>query len=383
MTYSAHRHLALSKRRRSDREDNTRRSRRAGHRRLIHLLLPALAATTLSGVLVPTASAQTAATCTPPGSLGCLQITSVAPDHSGDSIYPDSNGDPHGYLYTTDQNPASSYWKFNKNDDSSFTVSNNSSNNCMDVWSNSDLDQWECLGQTNQRWFVQPYAVGSSNYLLRQVDTGRCVTAVDDYADLEPCAAGNIEQAWAIGIAGTVPSLHTLAVTYGMNACTANPQSCDWKEDKTDHKAYLDAKKCVSQVVQNKTSKPAPFTKEWSQSVGWENTLGGSVSLTVEAGIDLGIVAKVKAAVEVNYSHSWIGSQDTKDSVTLNLLPNQYGWITREALLKQVTGTWTLNVNSDSWTQSATITLPAADGTDGMSSVLTLHANAAIPAICS
>jgi hypothetical protein len=253
----------------------------------------------------------------------------------------------------------------------------------MDVWSNQDLDQWECLGQTNQRWFLTPYSAGTSSYLLRQVDTGQCVTAVDDYAKLTPCAAGNIEQAWAIGIAGTVPSAHTLAVTYGMNACNAKPQSCTWKEDKTDHKAYLDAKKCVSQVVQNKTSKSAPFTKEWSQSVGWENVLGGSVTLTVKAGVDLGIVAEVEAGVEVNYSHSWIGSQDTSDSVTLTLLPNQYGWITREALLKQVTGTWTLNVGSDSWTQSATITLPAADGTDGMANVLTLHTGAAIPAICS
>jgi hypothetical protein len=173
---------------------------------------------------------------------------------------------------------------------------------------------------------------------------------------------------------GKATGLHALAANHAMSVCESIPSSCTWKEDTA---------KCVSPVVQNKTSKAAQFTKMWSQSVGWENTLGGSVSLTVETGSDVGIVAKVEAQVEANYSHSWIGSQDTSDSYTFTLKPGEYGWITRQALLKQVTGTWTFNVGDDPWTQTATITLPAADGTDGMSSVLKLHTGTTIPAICS
>jgi hypothetical protein len=215
------------------------------------------------------------------------------------------------------------------------------------------------VDQGSQHWFLEPFSADNSTYRIRQVDTDECITADNDYLDIESCRADNLDQSWNLGINGKATGLHALAVNHAMGVCEAISSSCTWKEDTANYKAVLDTAKCVSQVVQNKTSKAAQFTKTWSQSVGWENTLGGSVSLTVETGSDVGVVA-----------------------VTLNLRPGEYGWITRQALLKQVTGTWTFNVGNDPWTQVATITLPAADGTDGMSSVLKLHTGTTIPAIC-
>lgn len=333
--------------------------------------------------LIASGQAQAApAGCSPPGTLNCLQITSSS--YGGKLDIEDPN-DAHSYLQFLGTGADRSFWKLEQNSDFTFRIRNLASNNCVDVWrTNSYLDQWECVGQSSQRWHLVPFSADLSSFYIKQEDTGNCFTLDDNgYIYVDGCEPGNARQSYQLGVSGTIPGPRNVATKYAMGQCDKNPQTCGWKEDKTKYPAYLGASKCVSQLVKNATPSDATYARTWTQTVGWENTLGGSITLGVEVGVDLGIKAKVTTEIEVNYSHTWIGAEETSDTVTLTLKPGEYGWVTRAPLLKKVTGTWTLDLGGQTWTQKAAIVIPAKDGTDTKLNVVVLKAGTTPPTNCS
>ncbi|WP_285499588.1 RICIN domain-containing protein [Actinokineospora sp. NBRC 105648] len=320
--------------------------------------------------------------CASPGSLNCLRITSDARAGSLDIEKP---ADAHSYLRFLASGGDRSFWKVEQNADFTFRIRNLASGNCVDVWrTNGYLDQWECVGQTSQRWHLVPFAADLSSYFIEQEDTGRCFTLDGDgFVLVDDCRAGESTQSFRLGVDGSsLPGTKNLATRYAMARCDKNPQTCDWKEDKTKYPAYLAPAECVSQLVKNATPNEAMYARTWMHTVGWQNTVGGSVSVSTDIGVELGIKAKVTTQVQANYAHSWIGSEAVSDTVTIKLQPGEYGWVTRAALLKKVTGTWTLDIDGRRWTQKATIVIPAKDGTDNKLSALVLKAGKTPPTDC-
>ncbi|MFC5290859.1 ricin-type beta-trefoil lectin domain protein [Actinokineospora guangxiensis] len=351
-------------------------------RRPLCLLLTAVLAAPVVPAAAQASAPAAAPGCAPPGTLACLQITS--PLRPGLFLDIDNPGDPHSYLKLTPAGGDSAFWKLEADADSMVRVRNLASANCADVWSDGFLDQWECRGQTNQRWHLVPYSLDAGTYRIRQTDTGNCVTVDGDWAKLTPCGNADTAQEWRLGVGGKSPSgVRALAVKYAMRQCGTKPDSCSWKENTAKKSpAFLGAGECVSQLVHNKTGKAVTYTRTWSQTVGWQNTLGGSITVGVEAGVDFGVVSKITASVQANYSHAWIGSEVATDALAMTLDPGQYGWVTRRPLLKKVTGTWTLDLNGQPWQFGAVLRLPAKDGTDKQSSVLEIRTAAKPPANC-
>lgn len=345
---------------------------------------PASTGPATSGVTLTDTAPTNPASCAPPGKLLCLQITS--PRSPGKFLDIDAPGDPHSYLRLTGEGGPSSFWRLDANADSVVRIGNLESGNCVDVWrTNSYLDQWECVGQSSQRWFLSPFAPNSGTYRIRQVDTGRCFTRDSaDWIYTAACAAGNDQQEWALGVGGqSPPGVRNLAIKHAMRQCDVEPSSCAWKEKlAAKSPAFLGPGECVSQLVRNLGTNENSYTRTWSHTVGWENTLGGSVTLSVETGISLGVETKISAAIEANYAHSWVGSETTSDAVTIVLKPGEYGWVTRRPLLKKVTGTWTLDVGGLPWTLPAVVKIPAKDGTDNQLSVVVLRSGATAPTGC-
>ncbi|MEV6873443.1 RICIN domain-containing protein [Amycolatopsis sp. NPDC051128] len=321
--------------------------------------------------------------CVSPGSLACLQITSaVSP---GKKLDIENPGDPHSYLQLKADGGDRSFWKILQNPDFSFQMYNLASHNCVDVWrTNSYLDQWECVGQTSQRWHLVPYSSELTSFMIKQEDTGKCFTLDSaDYIYVGDCEVANPRQSFQLGVSAAIPGSKNLATRYAMAQCDKNPRTCNWKEGTTKYPAYLGASKCVSQLVKNDSPNYNAYARTWTQTVGWENTVGGSVTVGVEVGIDLGIKALVKTEIQANYAHTWIGAEETSDTVTVNLKPQEYGWVTRAALLKKVVGTWTLDIGGHVWTQKATIVIPAADGTDTKLSTIVLKTGFTPPTDCA
>ncbi|RLK60535.1 RICIN domain-containing protein [Actinokineospora cianjurensis] len=346
-------------------------------RRLAMLVLLVLVA----AVITPTAASATPVGCASPGSLNCLQFTSAA---FGGGLDIEDPGDAHSYLQFGGALGDRSFWKVEQNADFTFRIRNLASGNCVDVWRTNDyLDQWECVGQSSQRWVLVPFANDFSSFFVKQVDTGSCWTLDDEgYVYVDGCAAGNALQSFKIGVTSTLPGTKTLAVEYAMARCDKDPRTCGWKEDKTKYPAYLEPAACVSQLVKNGTPNNATYSRAWNQTVGWQNTVGGTVTVGVQVGVDLGIKATVTTQIQANYAHSWIGSEATTDTVTITLKPGEYGWVTRAALVKKVTGTWTLDTGGQTWTQKATIVIPAKDGTDSKLSSIVLKAAKTPPTDC-
>jgi hypothetical protein len=335
----------------------------------------------LTAVIATTPATAAPLACPSPGTLVCLQFTNAnSPNLAIDVADPNN---PHDYLKMVAGNQESSYWRLEQNPDFTFRIRNLKTNNCIDVWrTNMYLDQWECEGQSSQKWYLVPTSGTANTHMIRQVDTGNCFVLDDVWVWTGACDAANTQQAWNIGVSGIVPGARPLAIKYAMASCDKDPASCNWKEDSTKTAAFTGPAACVSDLVRNTSGTNATFSRTWKQTVGWQNMVGGSLSLAVTTGFSLGVEAEITAEIQANYAHTWIGSEEVSDTVTFTLGNGQYGWITRAPLLKKVTGTWTLFVGSHRWTSRATITLPAKDGTDAKQSVVQLKTATTPPTNC-
>ncbi|MGW8971357.1 hypothetical protein [Streptomyces platensis] len=123
-------------------------------------------------------------------------------------------------------------------------------------------------------------------------------------------------------------------------------------------------------------------TIAYSNTTGWTNSVGGSVTVSAEAGIDEFVVSKVTTSISVNYSHQWREQNTVTKTYPFTVRKGEWGWLTRAQLMKKVTGTWTFSKGDATWTGTGTSTVPAEEGTDGAQSVVTPHSSPQPPADC-
>ncbi|BDM74691.1 hypothetical protein HEK616_81780 (plasmid) [Streptomyces nigrescens] len=279
-------------------------------------------------------------------------------------------------------------WSILPNGDGSFLIRNDKTQKCLDFNTDNNhlVEPVYCdQANTKQNWYLQPSDAGGGYYLIRNVNTNQCMDVFGGSGNdgatvgLSNCH-GNSNQEWIIGPTPspgyTGPSLSDLATAYALKQCSNSSsiiKSCDYTVTG-DSVASVGNLKRVSSNVWNNSTDPADRTITWTQTSAETNTVGSSITVTSEVGVNIEVVSvKVSSAISARYEHSWTQTNTVSDANKISVKPNNYSWAMRGQLMKTVTGKWTFtNDLGDKWSGDGTATLPAVDGTDDLSSNLVL-----------
>ena len=328
--------------------------------------------------------------CTGTGSLACVNVTNVGDNKA---LTPDGNhaGDPVvDASVTTD---TSQRWSLARNTDGSFQLVNHATQQCLDTV-NGGAAQQACQGGASQNWYLEP-VTANQTYLIHQVSTGQCLRSPswwfggDDpdssiRAVTEGCDSSRREQQWHLGISGDASGTMNLAIRYALAQCSRSGNSCSFSLAGNQPAAYLDQHACVpGTLVYNGTSAILPTDLTATVSEGWQNDLGGSLTLTHEFGGSAEVIsAKVSTAIKATYQHSWIGNNSTTVTGSPDLQPGYYGWLEKGLVAKKAVGTWSFT-ESATWTLPGQSAVPALDGTDTVSESATgVYTGTTPPANC-
>ncbi|MFR9676820.1 hypothetical protein [Streptomyces sp. TR06-5] len=77
--------------------------------------------------------------------------------------------------------------------------------------------------------------------------------------------------------------------------------------------------------------------------VGWSDTTGETNSVGLSMSAEYGFGEVFKVTVEASYEHTWSNSHTETDTTYIDVRPNEVGWVTREAQMQTVTGTYELH----------------------------------------
>ncbi|WNI21046.1 hypothetical protein [Streptomyces sp. ITFR-16] len=80
-----------------------------------------------------------------------------------------------------------------------------------------------------------------------------------------------------------------------------------------------------------------------SSSVTWSDTTGESNSVGVSLSVDYGFAEVFKVSIQTTYQHTWESSHTESEMTTVNVRPGEVGWVTREAQMQRVRGTYELH----------------------------------------
>jgi hypothetical protein len=299
-------------------------------------------------------------------------------------------------------------WSMIRDRSGFFQLKNRATNQCLDFTLDQELPivvDWDRTVQaacetvpTQQRWYIQPSAT-AGEYLIRNVGNGRCLTefpGLEDgtgidrgelFSETDQCNTASAADHWWLGFSSTspAPGMSELATRYALALC-AQDNHCGFTIT-SDESAFVDGHSCVNgTLVYNATKAEQEVELSVADSTGWENTVGGSLTVGVEAGVSGEVFeAKVSTAIEAHYDHAWNGSTTTTVDGHIKVPPGEYGWLGKGRVVKEVTGTWTFNQNESNftWTEPGQSTVPAVDGTDGVNSTtVTLNSSNVPPNNC-
>ncbi|HWM38280.1 MAG TPA: hypothetical protein VNS49_14305 [Streptomyces sp.] len=85
-------------------------------------------------------------------------------------------------------------------------------------------------------------------------------------------------------------------------------------------------------------------TKDLQRStVGWSDTTGETNTVGVSMTAEYGFTDLFKVTITASYSHSWESSHTEEQQTNVEVKPGQVGWITREAAMQEVEGTYEMH----------------------------------------
>ncbi|MCF6521587.1 hypothetical protein [Streptomyces sp. JJ36] len=78
-------------------------------------------------------------------------------------------------------------------------------------------------------------------------------------------------------------------------------------------------------------------------AVGWSDTTGETNSIGVSLSAEYGFAEVFKVTVETSYEHTWSSSHTESETTYIDVRPGHVGWVTREAQMQRVNGTYELH----------------------------------------
>ncbi|MEU3992996.1 ricin-type beta-trefoil lectin domain protein [Streptomyces platensis] len=270
-------------------------------------------------------------------------------------------------------------WNLLPNKDGSFAMRMDPLMKCADV-NNDFLTRVPCdKSKGTQNWYLQ--GNDGDGYRIRNVSNNKCmdVREVKNYGKvgLWDCGQGSKNQIWHLSPAqpgGTGPTVADLATEYALKQCSSQSsivKSCDY-EVTGDEKATVAPVKIVRPRQKNSSTSVAQRTITWTDTSTRTHTVGGSITITAEIGVNIAVVnAKVSNAISAHYSHTWTDQTTVSDAKTIDVNPGEYSWAVRGQLMKKITGKWTFtNDVGEKWSGSGTALQPVPDGTDDAKEVM-------------
>lgn len=77
--------------------------------------------------------------------------------------------------------------------------------------------------------------------------------------------------------------------------------------------------------------------------IGWSDTTGETNSVGISLSAEYGFAEVFKVTVEASYQHTWSSSHTESGSTWVDVRPGEVGWVTREAQMQTVSGTYELH----------------------------------------
>ncbi|NLU74834.1 DUF4148 domain-containing protein [Streptomyces sp. HNM0575] len=89
-------------------------------------------------------------------------------------------------------------------------------------------------------------------------------------------------------------------------------------------------------------------TKDLQRStVGWSDTTGETNTVGVSMKAQYGFTKLFSVTIEASYSHAWESSHTEQQQTNVEVKPNEVGWITREAAMQEVNGTYEMHFEDE------------------------------------
>lgn len=301
----------------------------------------------------------------PQGTNGPMQLA-ISPDYP-DGLAVVDNELPHG-------------WNLLPNSDGSFAIRLTRVEKCIDVNNDGYLTRTSCdKNNSKQNWYLQ--GNGGDGYRIRNVSNNKCMDVREaknhGRVGLWDCGPGSKNQIWQLSPErpdGPGRTVADLATEYALKQCSNSSsviKSCDY-EVTGDSKPTVAPSKIVVPRVFNYSTSVAKRTLTWTDSSTRTHTVGGSITLTSEVGVNIEVVnVKVSTAINAHYSHAWQETSTVSDAKTIDVNPGQSSWAVRGQLMKTIKGKWTFtNDLGEKWSGEGTATVPVADGTEGAKEIM-------------
>ncbi|QPP06530.1 DUF4148 domain-containing protein [Streptomyces bathyalis] len=85
-------------------------------------------------------------------------------------------------------------------------------------------------------------------------------------------------------------------------------------------------------------------TKDLQRSaVSWSDTTGETNTVGVSMSAEYGFTDLFKVTIQASYEHSWQSSHTEEQQTNVEVKPGEVGWITREAAMEEVRGTYEMH----------------------------------------
>lgn len=332
------------------------------------------------------------------GTPACLSILNAG---DGTALAPENTTDASPWV---DSAPAQSgtatqQWTMVRDSSGSglFQLRNRSMNKlCLNTAYDLGQSAWRtnlvaCNSQdVGQQWYVEPGGTPGT-YQMKQLSGNEGLVAAeqDPNTGMDTVEMGNSARAsggynvWKPGTsAGVMTGMSQFAAQYGLTLCAKDSSTCSFSVDKSLPTAYFEGRSCLKGTLYYNASNvvQTPFASV-TDTTGWENTVGGSLTLggTVGTGPESAITFQVSSSVTASYSHSFIGSEAIQYSSYLTLQAGQYGWLETATVTKRVTGTWSFDKNRVAWSTPGQSSVHVLDGTDNAGSTVKIVNTSTIP----
>lgn len=122
---------------------------------------------------------------------------------------------------------------------------------------------------------------------------------------------------------------------------TTDKATCKFKVTKEEH--VEGPATVIRPIIENKSLDDAKYTLECSNTIGWSDSIGGSLKA------QLGVEKVASAEISVEYKHDITADNVFTATLEMTIRPGYLGWVTHAAPLYRDWGDFTVTMGNTTW----------------------------------